>query len=481
MFFINRAIKYLKRKIGKTALLVVIFLVIANFVLAGLLVQNAAETAQDNTRQSIGADISYITNYSTLMDDVRTGILDRSLVQNQKNSTGGGLLISEDIGLGGGPTLENFNSVIASDYVKSVSYSVALNVTADAISYQSDSTVETSSEFTIQAYGAQEPEDLLDGNVALIEGRFANDQEIANGTPVIIIEDALAEINHLGLNDTLDIFYTIDGETVEITHEIIGIYDNLRELSDTSTAFGGASLQYENQIYTPFNIVNSLGYSSDDIQNIVLTNTVIRLNDPEDLEAYRQEAESKIILNYGALDANDDLYESLVGPIESLGLISSILVTIIVVTGGLIIGLITALTVNERKGEIGILLAVGESKLKIVSQFVLEVVLIAVIAFSLSMFTGQFLGENISQSLLDSDLISTEDTSSDFGSRRMSLSQDVDRESAENAANIDISIAPIVLIQMFGLGLTLTIVSTIVPSLYVMRFNPKQILISRAS
>lgn len=481
MFFITRAIKYLRKKLGKTALLVIIFIVIANFVLAGLLVQNAANEAQKNTRQAIGADINYQTDYSKMMADINSGILDRNLLRDLKGGQSSNLVISEDIGIGGGPTLENFTSVIVSEYIESVSYSSSFNVVADLLAFQTDSSAEASHDFKVIAYGAVLPESFMNDNAELLEGRLADADEIASGSPVIIIEDGVADLNNLEIGDTLAIEYTVNDEIVEIDHEIIGIYDNLIEMNDSMTAFGGASIQNENRFYTPFNIVKHLGYSSDEINNIVLTDTIIRLNDPNDLDAFRSQAESIVNMNYGKLDANDDLYNNLVGPLENLGLISSILVTIIVVTGGLIIGLITALTISDRKGEIGILLAVGESKIKIVSQFVLEVVLIAVVAFSLSMFTGQYLGEQISEGLLESDLIATSQETQSFGMNKQQKIAVIDKDQAIEAASMTISIAPIVLLQVFGLGVVLTVVSTIIPSLYVMRFNPKQILISRES
>ncbi len=487
MYFMKRALKYLKNKKGKTLLLGFIFLVIANFVLAGLLVQNASKKAQEQTRISIGADVNFIMNWDELLNDMNRGVLDRDELGNMKGEVVHSNILSE----GGGPTYKNFMEIVDSDYVESYDVSVSFEVISEGLRQytldtNSGSTMNgNGAVFDVKLFSAAEPRDFTDGTAELTSGRFATREEIDSGLNVILIEENIAELNNLRLGDTFSVSASIlDYQNVDIDYEIVGIYRTFEVVDQRMVGKGGDSLLSQNRFYIPFNALQSIGMEKSEIDDILVTSNVISLKDPLNIDAFKEEAEQKIEIKYGRLDANDALYNNLMGPIESLGNISGILVVIIAVAGALIIGLITALTVNERKEEIGILLAVGESKLKIVSQFVLEVTIIAVIAFALSSFTGSYLGENISKAVLDSELLETQDSSYDgkaYNKGSYSKDQKNVQDIIAKESTVDISLNPTVLLQLLGLGLSLSVLSTVIPSLYVMRFNPKQILTNRNS
>ncbi len=377
-------------------------------------------------------------------------------------------------------------NVVNSEYVDIYAYKLSLGVQAKSIlAIQIDASAGESNNFLVDFYGSNSPKDFIDGVSVLVEGRLPNDDEITNGSSVVVLEENVLKSNRLSIGDTIELDFSIDdGEVVRISHEIIGVYKTSAVVNQYAGENQTTAFYPQNKIYTPFNELLNIGVSQEDLDNVLIDGTLITLNDPEDLELFRSEAEEKINFNYGMLDSNDDLYNNLVGPIESLGFISNILVASIVITGGFIIGLITALTINDRKSEIGILLAVGESKFKIVSQFVLEVVLIAIIAFSVSLFTGELLGQQVSETLLDSEIFGTVEAveeNKEFGKRGMASNKKVDTKAAEESADMDISLDFSVLIQLFSMGVVLTVVSTAIPSLYVMRFNPKQILTNRNS
>lgn len=478
MIFIKRAFEYLKKKIGKTVLLAFIFIVIANFIIAGLLIQNASENAQTNTRLEIGADITYEANFDTLFADFEKGTIKRSDVAGLKS---GGLVQLDAIDNGGGPTVANMEQVIDSEYVKTYHFGIQTAIESNINVYQIEAGVPDTQTFTFEGYGANTPLDDTQKNISLVKGNYPSSEEIANGVPVLMISQSVADKNNLDINDIIEIdFNQIEGSE-KTNFEVVGIYQN----NTTTTQVNNASNLFQNKIYAPYTVFETIGMEESLLNKTLVVNTLIQLNDPENLDLFRAEAEEKIDFNYGILNANDDLYNSLVGPIESIGLITQIFVVSIIITGGFIVGLITALTINDRKNEIGILLAVGESKFKIVSQFVLEVVVIAVLAFSLSLFTGEILGENLSNTLLDSEVFGETETvqSISVGKMRPGNQATVKKDfsSVKEAADLKIGLDLATIMQIFGIGLVLTIVSTSIPTIYVMRFSPKQILTNRDS
>lgn len=492
MYFIKRAFKYLKNKMGRTILLGVIFLVIANFVLAGLLVQNASEQAQTNTRNSIGSDINYAIDWQGIYEDVAKGVFDRKEAAVFKTMVSSGIVYNENFEAQGAPTYKNIMIAVDSDYVESYDISLSFSLSGDGLSSYVLDTQQANSGTTFQAktFVVEVPSDFTDEESVLLEGRYASAAEIENGANVVMIEENVADINNIGLGDIITLEASLlEHEQQEVEYEIIGIYETSAEVDAR-----GSNLP-QNVLYVPYNTISSFGLTDDELNNLVATPNVIKLSDPENTDAFLMEVESKVNLVYGSLTTNDALYESIIGPIKSLGEISSILVVIIAAAGALIIGLITALTVNERKEEIGILLAVGEKKLKIVSQFIIEVIAIALIAFVLSTFTGTYIGNRLSEGILESDILQTQEVQVEntrvgqigqsatgsksgnvtSGTKNFSNTKEVEQ------AEVDISLSLSVLLQLFGLGLLLSAVSTMLPALYVMRFNPKQILTNKSS
>jgi putative ABC transport system permease protein len=164
----------------------------------------------------------------------------------------------------------------------------------------------------------------------------------------------------------------------------------------------------------------------------------------------------------------------LAGPLETLGSLSAILVWIVVIAGASILSLITALTISQRKNEIGILLAIGESKFKIVGQFIVETVAIALLAFTLSTFTGMEIGKVISSATLDTFLATEEPTVSTTGSGKNNTTT-VDPATL-TPVELEFKFEPLVMFEFFSAGILISIISVLIPALYVTRFNPKQIL-----
>ncbi len=485
MYLFNRAFAYVRKQKAKTALLLVLFFIIANIVLAGLSIMSATATATELTRQEIGADVVYATNSSQINIDYRNGLLD----ENTDRDTLIGL-----------PTVANADLLLGSEYIESVDYVTSYEAfTDDTITpyiYETTETTETSTgggaskvvlgsyeesgDVSFRTFSTSEPSDFTDELASLVEGRYASQQEIEQGAYVVLINTVLADLNGLRIGDTLTLTPTMEGyNTVAVDYEVIGIYELLEVEDDRTTSSLTTSLLGQNRLYTPFNTFESLGYSQVELDEILLDKAVIKLDDPMNIEAYMASIDGLIDLQYGSISANDAVYEQLAGPIESLGELSSILVWIVVIAGASILSLITALTINQRKNEIGILLAIGESKMKIVSQFVVEVVTIAIIAFTLSVFSGLRIGSTITEQTLasfESDTETTEVVSSGGGGGggRNSTST-VSAEDIE-PVEVDVTFSAIVLVEFFAAGILLSIISVAIPALYVTRFNPKQIL-----
>jgi len=485
MYFIVRAFKYLIKKKGRTILLGIIFLVIANFVLAGLLMQNASVKAEEGIRRSIGSKVEYLINWERFLDDTEKGKIDLSTQEwgAIKGDMEAGIIINAKFTENGAPTYQNFLRAVESDYVVNFDMSISIG----AISQQGHENYTASvnnegatNEFQLMLFNSVEPQDFIEGNSELTKGRYATEDEIASGASVILLEKSIMEINGLKIGDSFAVKAEIeDYDDITVDYEIIGVYETLENF-DPRLSKGGGGLFPQNQGYVPFKTLLLFGMSEADLNDVLITENAIYLDDPINTQDYIMEAESLIGKGYGAVSANEELFDTLMDPINNLGYISNLLVLVISIAGALIIGLITALTTNDRKEEIGILLAIGEKKKKIVSQFIIEVLIIAIISFGLSTITGSYIGRSMSDAVLNNEFLQPEDNSSqDKTSSKNGKAYVDEKGTQEKDIDVDIDLEFITLFELFGIGLILSIVSTSVPSIYVMRFNPKQILTNK--
>jgi putative ABC transport system permease protein len=479
MYLFTRAFAYIRKQKAKTFLLLVLFFVIGNIVLAGLSVQYAASAAEALTRQEIGTDITYTLNNQQVRSDEQKGVLTTTVDRST---------------LSGAPTYANLQKIVDSKYVATFDAIATYEVTSSTLkpyTYVSTGTSTTNNQgtrpgdfvpgsytsagdFSFKTFTTVSPTDFTSATSTLTSGRLATQAEINSGALVAIIEKTMADNNSLKVGDTIELTPTMTGFTTKpVTFTIIGIYTTSSTIDDRMARMIGSSLLPQNQIYTPFLSLKSIGYTDTQLNNTVLSSGVIKLVDPKNLSLFLAEAGKKVTLTYGALGANDRLYNQLAGPIESLGSVSTTLVWIVAIAGASILALITALTVNQRKNEIGILLAVGESKLRIIAQFVVEVAAIAAIAFTLSIFTGTYVGKYISTQTLANY---TTSQTNNQGGTRIPGQGGFNQNTTIKAPTVDVSLNGIVLIELFASGLLITIVSVMIPALYVTRFNPKQIL-----
>ena len=133
------------------------------------------------------------------------------------------------------------------------------------------------------------------------------------------------------------------------------------------------------------------------------------------------------------------------------------------IAGSAILCLILALTIRNRYYEIGVLLSLGQSKVKIIAQQLIEIGLIAVVAFVISLGTGQLTSHYMGNMLESSS-----------SSNVMQMDQKGDQGPSNQ--ELDVSITGENVVQLADVTAAICIVSIAVPAAYVLRLTPRQIL-----
>ena len=469
---IKNAFLSLKKNIGKTILLFVIIVVITNLVIAGLSIQSATKKSMDQIRSSLGNDVTLSVDF-------------RNMMKNRKPSEA----VSNETSL----TTTMADSLKNLKYEESYNYQISTSANSNSIS-----AVETASDnsnnqpeqasnqvdFTISANITMKYLDsFTNNNYKLTKGRLLTTKD--QNTNNCVIETNLASDNDLSVGDTFTITTTVNDETITQELTIVGIY----EIQSTNEIGSAHFNNPVNTIYTDLSIGQTLTGSSENI-----TSAIYYLDDPENAEAFVELAKKKSDIDFDtfSLDANNRLYQQNASSLESMQSFAKMFVWIVVIAGSAILCLILALTIRNRYYEIGVLLSLGQSKVKIIAQQLIEVGLIAVVAFVISLGTGQLTSHymgNMLESSSSSNVMQMGqkgDQPNDNQNQSDSNQQKNNTQTKENFLGnmmqgpsnqeLDVSITGENVIQLAGVTAAICIVSIAVPAAYVLRLTPRQIL-----
>lgn len=466
---IKNALLSLKKNIGKTILLFVIIVVITNLVIAGLSIQSATQKSMDQIRSSLGNDV-------TLSVDFRNMMKNREPVSNENTLTTTMADTLKDL-----KYVENYNYQIStsanSDSINAVESETDNNQQDTNRPDNQKNQNSTQGDFTISANTTMKYLDsFTNNNYKVTDGRLLTIQD--QNTNNCVIETNLASDNNLKVGDTFTINTTVNNETITQELTIVGLY----EIQSTDNIGGAHFNNPVNTIYTDLSVGQTLTGNSENI-----TSAIYYLDDPENAEAFVELAKKKSDIDFDtfSLDANDRLYQQNASSLESMQSFAKMFVWIVVIAGSAILCLILALTIRNRYYEIGVLLSLGQSKVKIIAQQLIEIGLIAVVAFVISLGTGQLTSRymgNMLESGSSSNVMQM-DQKDDQPNDNQQKTNTQTKENflgnmMEGPSNqeLDVSITGENVVQLAGVTSAICIVSIAVPAAYVLRLTPRQIL-----
>ncbi|MFV3012898.1 ABC transporter permease [Clostridium botulinum] len=485
MNFLKRAMLSISKKKIKSLILFVVLLIIANMVLVGLSIQTATKKSTELAREKLGSDVTLRVNEQKLMEQRRN---------NKEEGSSSRPSLTTDIA----DTLKDNEHVTQYNYISS-SFGLAKNFenvknedsSDDASSEEkpkgmfkmAGSNTTTMPEISFSGTIATNLlSDFKDGGSKITEGRGITKNDA--GKNVAVIEKNLAKENNLKVGSKIQVASLDENTTLEL--EVVGIYE-----ANSDTGNDNRNMDFlnpYNKIYMPCDVVSKVS-TGDSTNSKNITSAVYFMDDADNIESFKEYAKNKKIdLETYTLDANDQLYTQMVGPIENVGSFSKTLVATVSIAGAMILVLIIALSLKDRKYEIGVLLSLGESKFKVISQLVVEVLLVASIAFATSAFTGNLAANKIGDTLLAKEIEVTESSSmqenSNFGGRgpmvvgpgRMNSNV---TKNADVVKDMDVSVTSKDLEKLAAIGLLIVIASAAMPTISVLRFSPKTILSKR--
>ena len=427
MNFFNRALKYCWRQRLRSFLLLLTFTLLSTTVLIAISSEKAVEQGTKQIKETVGAsvrielDTNNQANYGSAED----------FGNGASGYTYNGDFITEKI-VDKISKLENvigYNAKSSEGYwgvPKSFSPFPAMVTEGLATPYQAvlNSSLDTR---------------FLNGTYKLEEGRHIK----ADDSYVALISKELADKNNLSVGDNIEFITETDIDITDTTFKIIGIFSGTEGMSKSAI--------------TPSDIPANLGY--------IDMNSLSELYDSEGydfLDVYTHTPEEakelmETIKNLPEVkgktftfNLNSEDFDLVSTPLSSFGSMVDTTVFVLTIIGVLIVVLLLVLWTRGRKKEIGILLAVGRSKVEIVGQFLTENILITFLSIIVSAGLSITFADKIGAYII--------------------------QKAGESATDLTISIATSDMAMVYSIGLALVCFSVLIASYTVIRLNPKDIL-----
>lgn len=486
MSYLRRAFLYVTRKKVKSLLLFLILLVIATLALSGVAIRDATKTAQLNVRQALGGVFTLRQNTADPQKWVSTNVgqygssayyggapLTVELAEYIRDHIGGilgynatytgytvpvhadgtvfDLLESDDDGSGMSGLLAGYG-----DFSSTVSTYASTNTAYDGYFYG--------------------------GYLELTEGRHFTAEE----HNAAIISQALAERNGLAVGDQMTLRMSsfkanmigYDAGKTCTTVTIVGLF---RATSKSTASLSNWSM--DNSVFTTLDVLRT---ARPDMGAESYEKISFYVSDPGELDSIVERVKQLPDLDPTdfTVDADSSAAQAVMRPLANMDRLITVLIVLVLTVGAGILCLILSVRIRERVHESGVLLSLGLSRWNIAAQYLTEVLLIAVFAFSLSLFTSGFVAQTVGNQLLEDTLSGS--SQADPAARpgisgdgvMISGSGDYAPrfEGNRNLTQIEVSVAPGAAAAMWGIGFLLICGAVFIAAMPVLKRKPREIV-----
>lgn len=402
MNILELSIRCLVRKRAKTILLLSIVFVTSCFIYAGWACKSANVQTQTEGKQAIGASFRMEENEADRHDRTdeaikklggQNGSVDGSHIEQLES---GDWMIWHDNSF---ETLqmEDIETLAGQEGIAEYNITTA-NIVVNPVNFVriEDPDVDQHSDLLgVSLRGNMEMRldfDVQNGNIEVNEGRMITSED----KDVCVISRELAELNGLTVGDKLEFNNRKERETSKVySAEIIGIYDTVHKITPIMY---GDSYRSENIIMTDLRFPEKpQGCEGDPLYQYA----TFWVEDVDEYDTIKEQIK-KADINWKRYDFIDNtgMSDTMAENFGDLDEMSSIILVLVAVSGTVIIFLVFLFWLKGRVHEIGVFLAIGKSKAAIITQMIVEGILIGCISFMLATICAPTLSKSVADYLV---------------------------------------------------------------------------------
>ena len=474
----KRAFLYVTRKKGKSILLFFILLIMSTFVLTGLSTQKASQEAQKNLREALGGEfyvsveLSESNPYFRRVDDGEGAL---------------GLYTELPV------TRDMINAIMEIGGIEKYDASAQTLVSTNLTIFPGN--VPLKGELNNKIYartvaGTENNSFFQSGIMELTEGKHIT----GNESNAAVISRDMADQNSLQIGDSISLQADEEAEV-----RIIGIYEIRKP--DPAYASVVTYEKLENQIFIDTSALQDLFGDMP----VGFYEVAFSVYDPAQLDSIMSEVKGLSAIDWRAFEvaADNQTYLDAAAPLQKLQALVSSIIWVIALVSAVILSLILTMWGRSRIHETGVFLSLGIGKMRIIGQYLAEVLMIAVIAFGCSYFTSSAVAGQLANGLLQQNIPASEEQAAGVTiTQKDGFSEDVvvsikddsalsDMPSGQDTApevevaadgaeadreQIRVTIDSYNMLQLYLIGIIVIILSVGISSLSVMRLKPREIL-----
>lgn len=372
----------------------------------------------------------------------------------------------------------------------------------------------TQGDFTLVGYSSHSAMTaFVAGTCQVTDGEVFDE---AAAEPVCLISDELATLNGLQVGDTLALVNPND-ETETVTLTIAGLYHNSAAGAEQGGMMKGFSAASDpaNQIYLSYPALKAItdasaaaAVTSTDEETGVTSTTALRAQtagvysfaDTAAYEAFQADARAMgLSEDYTVTSTDVEAYEQSLLPLQNLSKFAAWFLLVVLLIGGAILIVFHIFNIRERKYEIGVLTAIGMRKSRVALQFLTELFTVTFVFLLLGTAIGGAASVPVTNALLASQ-ISAQETQQSNQQQNFGRPGDMGggtggapaappsggggffgmgRQMVNYLSDVSSATDWVVVLQLLGIGLALTLLSACVAVAAVMRYEPLKILSER--
>lgn len=475
MFVLKNAWRSVVRNAGRNILIVVIVAVIAAAATVGLAIRNAAQTARETGLSSTTVTATIDMDRDKMMSaaqssqssssdgkpdkDAMRKALDQSsltLAEYKKYAKASSVPVTtyytETTSVNGTDSFQPVETSTSKSEKSSSSLSSSSSDSGSADARGGEGGPDgqggqtggpggmTSGDFSLVGFSSDAAvSNASNGSFTMASGKVFGYGSSSDGK--VIISQALAKFNGLKVGSTITV-EDLSGSDSTYTLTVAGIYKNSTS-ADTGShgPMGGTSSDPDNAIYTSVSTLKKLGLSTESTSTSDSSDSATQtsasrtqlgfsyvLGSKDDYETFASDVKKAgLDSNHKVSSADVENYESSLVPLDNLAKFALTLLIIVLAVGAAVLIVINLFNIRERKYEIGVLTAIGITKVKVVAQFVIELLIVTMASIAIGVAGGAAASVPVSNQLLAQQVSSQESQAS---SQQAQFGRDADMPGA---------------------------------------------------
>lgn len=471
MYILKNAITSITRNKGRNILIGIIIMIISASVAVTLAINNTASSLIKSYKEKYQVEATISINRENMMKDF-----------NPEDKESSKSNMKEMFSLANNISVSDIEKYADSKYVKSYYYTQTVGVNANIEKAEMTSNSnnddnkegETATDFNLKGYSSYDAmSEFVSGNYKVTDGEVFEDFDSNN----CLINSELATLNNLKVGDTITVI-----DTASNTYDLVisGIYEEKEDTDSGMKMFANSA----NTIITSSNFISKMSETNQDLA--VTTSPTFILTSSAVVDKFSSELTSKGLNENLIVQTNLDQVENATSTISNVKTFAVTFLIITLIIGAVVLLIINMINIRERKYEIGVLRTIGMKKSKVCLQFVLELLIVAFASLLLGAFTGAMVSVPVSNSLLKNEITASQESSNNIqGNFGHGGNKQNDRKfngvaNVEAFDSIDATVDMKVLLELLGIGLSLTLISSLSAILSIEKFSPLTILKERS-